>query len=60
MSKDKIKRVDENGQVKTYPTIAHAAKDVESKLEYCKIELYISQAIQNRTRAFKSQWQALR
>lgn len=60
MSKDKIKRIDENGKVLTYPTLEMASKDVQSNLEYWKIQLYISQVIDTPRKAFKSQWQRIK
>lgn len=52
-----IKRIDENGKIKTYNNLEQASKDVLSKFDFWKIQLFISYAIDTKTRAFKSRWE---
>lgn len=59
MSKDKIKRIFEDGKVKTYSTIEAASKDVDTRYENWKVQLMIVNAINTRTRAFKCTWEKI-
>lgn len=56
MRKDKIKKVDENGNIFTYRDLQEAAKSISSRLDDWKIQLFIADAINNKKRAFKCQW----
>ena len=53
----KIKKTEENGKATLYNTMKDAAASVGSKLENWKIQLYIANAINTRTRAFKCRWE---
>ena len=53
MRKDKIKKIDENGNTFTYRDLQEAAKSIPSKLEDWKVQLFIADAINNKKRAFK-------
>lgn len=54
--KHTIKRIDEDGKTFTYFNLSKAAEDIDSPMENWKIELLIAQAINTKTKAFKSKW----
>ena len=53
----KIKRIDENKKEIIYNSIEEASKTIPSKLDYWKIQMFICDAINNRKKAFKSNWE---
>lgn len=56
----KVKKIDENGVTSYYTTLQEASKSIDSKLENWKIQLFISDAIINKSRAFKCKWELVK
>ena len=58
MSKDKIKAIDENGNIFTFNNLKEASEAIgmNTRMEKWKIQLYIAYAVNTKTRAFKYKW----
>lgn len=56
MSKEKIKKIDENKEETIYDNIRVAAQAVNTKMDEWKVQLLIADAIVNKKRAFHAQW----
>lgn len=54
--RNQVKRITEEGKEIIYRDLEEASKDIPSKLENWKIQLFIAQAINTNTKAFKSAW----
>lgn len=55
--RNQIKRITEDNKEIIYKNLEEASKDILSKLDTWKIQLYIAQAINTETKAFKSKWE---
>lgn len=55
--RNQVKRITEDGKEIIYRNLEEASKDIPSKLENWKIQLFIAQAVNTKTKAFKSSWE---
>lgn len=56
MSKEKIKKINEQGAVEFFNDIKSASKSIESGLDDWKVQMLITDAINTGKRAFKCKW----